>query len=46
VGAQLPPSGQAVPAETADDVALTGDEVARLEVVHVRADLDDVPTNS
>ena len=41
-GAQVAAPGQAVPAATAYDVALTRDEVARVEVGDVRADLDDL----
>src|SRR5262249_59904296 len=39
--AQVAPARQAVPAMAADDVPLAGNDVAFVEVVHVRADLDD-----
>ena len=42
VGAQVPPPGHAVAAAAADDVPLAADDVARVEVAHVRADLDDL----
>ena len=41
-GAEVAAAGQAVPAAAADDVALTRHQVARLEVVDVAADLDDL----
>ena len=40
--AQVAAAGHAVAAASADDVPLAADEVARAEVVHVRADLDDL----
>ena len=39
--AQMPPAGEAVAAAAADDVAFAADDVAGVEVVDVRADLDD-----
>ena len=42
VGAQMPPSGHAVAAAPADDVPLAADDVARVEVAHVRPDVDDL----
>ena len=42
VRAQVPPPGHAVAAAAADDVALAADDVAGMEVAHVRADLDDL----
>ena len=42
VRAQVPPPRHAVAAATADDVPLAADDVARVEVAHVRADLDDL----
>ena len=42
VRAEVPPAGHAVAAAAADDVPLAADEVARLEVGDVRADLDDL----
>ena len=39
--AQVPPAGQAVAAAAADDVPLAADDLAGVEVVDVRADLDD-----
>src|SRR5206468_11838154 len=40
VGAQVAPAGEAVAAHAAHDVTFTGDEIARLDVVHVASDLD------
>ena len=42
VGAQVAPAGQAVAAAAAHDVTLARHEVARVEVGHVAADLDDL----
>ena len=42
VRAEVPPAGHAVAAAAADDVPLAADDVARVEVAHVRADLDDL----
>ena len=42
VGAEMAPPGHAVAAAAADDVALAADDVARVEVAHVRADIDDL----
>ena len=42
VRAQVASAGEAVAAAAADDVALAADEVARVEVAHVGADLDDL----
>src|SRR5438046_4256971 len=43
VRAEVPPSGEAVPAAAADDVALAAHEVTGMEVRDVRADLFDRP---
>src|SRR5438094_577977 len=43
VRAEVPPSGEAVPAAAADDVALAAHEVAGMEVRDVRPDLLDRP---
>ena len=39
---EMPPTGQAVAAEPAHDVALAADDQSGLEVDHVGADLDDL----
>jgi hypothetical protein len=46
VFAKMPAAGEAVAAAPADDVALGADDLARMEVVHVRADATISPTNS
>ena len=42
VGAQVPSSGEAVPASATDHVALAAHEVSGLEVGHIAADLDNL----
>src|SRR6185369_12384001 len=41
-GAQVAASSEAVAAASAGDVPLAADDVARMEVVHIRADFDDL----
>src|SRR5262249_28937495 len=40
--AEVSPAGQAIPATAADDVPLAADDLADVEILDVRADLDDL----
>jgi hypothetical protein len=43
VGAEMPSPCKAVSATTADDMAFTAHDIARMEVVYIRADFHDLP---